>query len=454
MKKIQSINPYNGELNAEFELFSDEIIEEKINTAHEAFLNWKNTSFAERKKMFYKLVDVIDSNIEEYAKLQTIEMGMLYAASLNGLKGTSKLIKWFADNAENILAEQSFDENGSKGKYIYDPLGVIFGVGPWNFPYNQILRAAVPNIIAGNTTVYKHASNVPMCAAQIEKFFRDAGFPEGIYTNMFVSSSKSEYILSNRKIRGVNLTGGELAGKSIGSLAGKYLKPSVLELGGNDAFVLLDHADTKKMVAAATACRIGNGGQKCNSSKRFIILDKHYDVFVEEMGKYMKNQKMGDPMNPSTQIPPLAKHDLVDKIHSQVQKTISEGARLIVGGKIIDKDSNFYPPTVLADVKKGMTSYDQETFGPVASIIKSSNIEESIKIANESELGLSAVVYGDNIEQCRSVASKLEGGMIFINAPAGSQPHLPFGGVKNSGYGKENGPEGLRAFTNKKVIVY
>lgn len=208
---------------------------------------------------------------------------MLYAASKGGLKGTGDLIRWFADKAEDIIGASEFETNGTKGKYMYDPIGVVFGVGPWNFPYNQILRAAVPNILAGNTQLYKHASNVPMCAEKIEEFFRLAGFPEGVYTNLFISASKSEMIIAHKHVRGVNLTGSEGAGSAVGALAGKYLKPSVLELGGNDAFVLADHADTKQMVAEATACRIANGGQKCNSSKRFIVMEKHYDTFVEEM---------------------------------------------------------------------------------------------------------------------------------------------------------------------------
>ncbi|MDP2091196.1 MAG: aldehyde dehydrogenase family protein [Candidatus Gracilibacteria bacterium] len=454
MTKIQSINPYNLELNAEYELFSDELINEKISIAHDTFTKWKNTTFEERRVLFHKLADLIEADMEKYAKLQTIEMGMLYNASLSGMKSTVSLVRWYAENAQRILKSEEFTDNGTNGKYIYDPLGVIFGVGPWNFPYNQILRAAIANIIAGNTVVYKHASNVPMCAEQIEKFFLDAGFPIGVYTNLFISASKSEYVLANEYIRGVNLTGGEAAGRTIGALAGKYLKPSVLELGGNDAFVLLDHSDTAKIVAEATACRIANGGQKCNSSKRFIILEKHYDIFITEIGKYMSNLVIGDPMDAKTQIPPLAKQSLVQELDNQVQKSIEEGAILITGGKIIGDKGQFYAPTVLSDVTRDMTCYKQETFGPVLNIIKSTSIEDSIRIANDSDLGLSAVVYGDDIEQCKQVASKLEGGMIFINAPAGSKPHLPFGGVKNSGYGKENGPEGLKAFTNKKVVVY
>jgi len=454
MATLESLNPYTGEVSATFETLSDEQIIKKIETAHEAFLAWRETTFGERKELFYKLAEVIESNLEEYAKLQTEEMWMLYSASKIGLKGTGDLIRWFADNLEDILWDKEYDINGTQWKFMYDPLGVLFGVWPWNFPYNQILRAAVPNIMAGNTQVYKHASNVPKCAQQIEEFFRLAGFPEGIYTNLFMSSSQSELVISHKYIRWVNLTWGERAGSAVGSLAWKYLKPSVLELGGNDAFVLADHSDTKAMVAEATACRIANGWQKCNSSKRFIVMEKHYDEFVEEMWKYMASMKMWDPMDASIQIPPMARTDLVDEIDEQVTRSIAEWARLVCGWNKAWERGEYYEGTVLADVKPWIASYNEEVFWPVASIIKSKDLEDSIRIANDSDFALSAVVYGDDETQCREVASKLEGGMIFINAGAGSKPHLPFGWPKKSWYGKENGPEGLRAFTNKKVVVY
>ena len=454
MWTIQSINPYNGELNGEFQTLTNEELDIKIQTAHDAYLEWKQTSWEHRRELFHKLADVIDADAEKYAELQTREMGMLYSASLAGTRGTANLIRWFADNAEKVLWPKEFDENGTKGKYMYDPLGVIYGVGPWNFPYNQVLRAAVPNILAGNTTVYKHASIVPLCAQQIEEFFDMAGFPKGIYTNIFISGSQSEHIMANDYIRGMNLTGSEWAGSAVGSLAGKYLKPSVLELGGNDAFVLADHSDTKQMVREATACRISNGGQKCNSSKRFVVMEQHYDEFVEEMGKYMATMKLGDPMEATTHIPPMSSKKLVNDIDDQVQRSIKQWARLVTGGKISGNKGQFYEGTVLADVTPEMTSYNEEIFGPVASIIKSKDIEDSIRIANDSDFGLSAVVYGDDEMQCRDIAEKLEGGMIFINEWAASKPHLPFGGVKKSGYGKENGPDGLREFTNKKAIIY
>lgn len=454
MPTLTSTNPYTHEINATFETLTDEELLANIEQSHEAFLSWKQTSFEEKKVMFHKLADVVDADVEYLAELQTKEMGMLYADSLKGMKGTSTLIRWFADNAESIIGPKEFDENGTKGKYMYDPLGVIYGIGPWNFPFNQILRAAVPNILAGNTTVYKHASNVPMCGQAIEDLFRKAGFPDGIYNNIFISASKSESIIAHKYVKGVNLTGSEGAGSAVGALAGKYLKPSVLELGGNDAFVLLDHSDTQQAATDAVVYRIANGGQKCNSSKRFIVMEKHYDSFVQEMGKVMESMKLGNPMDADTQIPPMARLDLVAEINEQVQRSIEQGAKLVCGGNISGDAGQFYDGTVLSDVTPEIASYHEEVFGPVASIIKSKDVEDSIRIANDSEFGLSATVFGDDIAECKEVADKLEGGMIFINAGAGSKPHLPFGGVKKSGYGKENGPEGLRAFMNKKVIVY
>lgn len=454
MAKITSINPYTQEINGTFETFSNEQINKIIEQAHHAQTEWKQTSFAERRTLFLKLAEVIEKDLDEIAKLQTMEMGMLYTNSTAWLKWTASLIRRVADNGERILGDQPFESEGIKGKYKHDPLGVIYGIWPWNFPYNQVLRAAVPNIFAGNTTIYKHASNVPMCGSMIQQLFERAWFPHRIYTNIYIESSQSEHILAHPHIAWVNLTWSEGAWSAIWSLAGKYLKPSVLELGGNDPFVLLDHADTQTMIADAVACRISNGGQRCNASKRFIILEKHYNLFVEQMAAYMDTLQRWDPMDPATQLPPISRPDLIDEIDNQVQKTVGQWARLVTGGKRLGDKEQFYAGTVLADVTPWMTSYIEEIFGPVASVIKSSSIEESVALANDSTFWLSAVVYGDNIDQCKQIADRLEWGMVFINQPASSKASLPFGGVKRSGYGKENWPEWLTAFTNKKVIIY
>jgi len=290
MSTFQSINPYTLEVNWTFTRHTNEELDVFIQNAHEAFLKWRTTSFSHRQELFLKMADIIDQKHEILAELETKEMWRLFHVSKQWLKGTANLIRRYANNAERILWEEWFEHNGLVGKYLYDPLGVIYGVAPWNFPFNQVLRAAVANIMAGNTTVYKHSSNVPLCGQAIQDLFTEAGFPSSIYTNITSSGSQSEHIIANKLIVWVNLTGGERAGSAVGSLAGKYLKPSVLELWGNDAFVVLDHADTDKMVADAVACRINNGWQRCNGSKRFIVLEKYYDEFVEKMWAYMANE--------------------------------------------------------------------------------------------------------------------------------------------------------------------
>ncbi len=455
MSTFDSINPYTLEKNWTFTRHTNEELDEIIQTAHEAYLDWKKTSFSHRQELFLKLADVMDERNEALAALETKEMGRLYHAATSWIKGTANLIRRYANNAERILWDETFEHDGLTGKYKYDSLGVIYGIAPWNFPFNQVLRAAVANIMAGNTTVYKHSSNVPLCGQAIEDLFTDAWFPKGIYTNLYSSWSQSEHILANPLIIWTNLTGWERAGSAVGALAGKYLKPSVLELGGNDAFIVLEHENTDQMVADAVACRINNWGQRCNGSKRFIVLAPYYDKFVEKMWIYMEQQvTRWDPMNKETTLPPLSSTDQVKEVDEQVQRSIADGARLVTGGKVLGDNGQFYAPTLLADVTPEMTSFREELFGPVASVIKAKDTAEAIALANNSDFWLSATVRWDDIEQLKEVADQLDGWMIFINNPAWSKASLPFWWVRKSGYGKENGPEGLRSFTNKKAIVF
>ena len=451
---LTSRNPYTWETNASFETLSDTEITTVIEQAHETYLTRRDTPRSEKKALFLKLADLLDEKNEEMARLETIEMGMLYNASKKWLRSTANLIRRNANNFEKILWNEEIKSEWLVWHIQYDSLGVIYGIAPWNFPFNQLLRAAVPNITAWNTVIYKHASNVPMCLQAIEQLFLDAWFPAWVFTKLFISASQSEKIIAHPYIQWVNITGSERACAEIGAMASKQLKPSITEWWWNDAFVLLDHKDMDAMVASATACRISYGGQKCNSSKRFIILEKHYDEFVEKFGAYMSTQIVWDPMDIKTQVPPLSSAKLMKEIHSQVEKTVSEWATLITWGNIVDESRNLYAPTVLANVSTEMTSAREEVFWPVATVIKSKNIEESIKIANDSDFWLSATVRWDDISQCKSVAARLEWGMIFINAPAWSKASLPFGWVKKSWYGKENGPDGLKAFTNRKVVLY
>ena len=458
MSTLTSTNPYTLEENWTVELISDETLTELIEQALTTYTSWSQTSLEERSKLFHELADLLEERKENYARLETIEMGRLYSVAVKWITWTANLMRWYADNVERVLAQESFKPWEQywtlEGHFQYDPLGVIYGIAPWNFPFNQLLRAAAANIIAGNTQLYKHASNVPLCAQAIQQLFDDAWFPKGVYTTLFIKSSQSELIIKHDAVQGVNLTGGERAGAAIGSLAWKYLKPSVLELWGNDAFVLLDHQDTDSMAAEAVACRISNGGQRCNASKRFIVLDEHYDAFVEAMSCYMDQLVLWDPMLTETTLPPMSSSRLVEEIHDQVMRSIDAWARLVTWGSATWDHNQFYQWTVLADVTPWMPAFDEEIFGPVASVIRSSSVEESIHLANSSPYALSAVVFGDDQQECKRVASQLQWGMIFINNPAWSKASLPFGGVKRSGYGKENGDSWILAFTNKKAVVY
>ncbi|UFX83137.1 aldehyde dehydrogenase family protein [Candidatus Absconditicoccus praedator] len=454
MSQIISINPATEELIARYDYISKEEIDQKIKKAEKTFYEWKKVSGNEKKQYFLNLAELIQKEKSNLADLESKEMGMPYHVSYQGIDKSVGLIKWFAENFQDILKEQYYQSEGVKVKSQYDPLGVIYGIAPWNFPFNQVLRAAVPNILAGNTTIYKHAENVPLCGEKLEELFKKAGFPDGVYQDIKASTKDTEYIISQKAIAGVNLTGSENAGSIVGSLAGKYLKPSVLELGGNDAFIVADTSDLSGVAKEAVKARVSNCGQKCNSSKRFIVRESEYDKFCEYFKEHMENLIVGDPMDSNTQVGPIARQDLRDKLHYQVQQTIQQGAKLLTGGYKMEGSGYYYAPTVLADVTSGMTSYQEELFGPVASIIKVKDLDEAVEVANNSDFGLCGCVYGDDINQTVDIASRIHTGMVFINQPAGSKASLPFGGVKKSGYGKENGPEGLKAFTNKKVIVY
>ena len=454
MPTLESINPYNGESLASYETISDEAVEAKIQKAHTAYLSWKDTSFQERKELCYKLAAVMREEQKELGEMQTHEMGMLYTSSYAGIESTAQLIEWMADNAEVVLGEKEYESEGISWVEFYTPLGVIYGIGPWNFPFNQVLRAAVPNILAGNTTVYKHSSDVPMCAEKIEQLFLKAGFPEGVYQNLFIKSNQSEYIISHQHIAGVNLTGWERAGSAVGSLAGKYIKPSILELGWNDAWILFSHDDTEKYAKIAATCRITNGGQRCNGSKRFIVMEEHYDEFVKHFSEALADIKIGDPMDPSTQLGPMANSGGISDLERQVSETIDQGGKLMTGWKSAGDRNQFFEPTLFTDITEDMTVWREETFGPVCGVMKVKNTQEAIEMANRSDFWLSASIWWDDEAELRAVSKQLDGGMIFINKMAGSKKNLPFGWVRKSGYGKENGPEGLKAFANKKIVLY
>lgn len=454
MKKIQSINPFTEEINWEFETLDEAEIDSKIDLAHFAYLSWKMTSNDEKRELFLNLAKVIEDDILEIAKLQTIEMWMLYSNSVNWLKSSSTLIRWFANNFIKILAPTEIDLDWLKWITMYDPLWVIFWIAPWNFPYNQVLRAAIPNILAWNVVVYKHASNVPMCALKIEELFLKAWFPKWIYTNMQINSNLSEKVIKNKKIVWVNLTGWEYAWISIGSLAWANLKPSVLELGWNDAFIVCDSHNLDYIIDEAVLWRMKNWWQACNASKRFIVREVDYYEFCNKLAEKMSKLVVWDPMDEKTQVQPLSSKKLLQEVDEQVTRSIRDWAKLLTWWKIIEGNWFFYAPTVLIDVVPWIASYDEEIFWPVASVIKSRDLDDSVRIANDSSFWLCACVYWDNQTQLLEVSKKIEVGMVFINSLAWSKASQPFGWIKKSWYWKENWPDWLLAFTNKKVILY
>lgn len=453
MAKLQSINPFTEELNGEFETLEAYQVNEIIEKAHETYKTWKHTSFLYRKELFLKLADVLEDDIDACSRLETAEMGMLNHVSKAWLLKTANLIRWFANNFEEILKEREYETEWLRVKEMYDPIWVIFWVAPWNFPFNQLLRAAVPNILAWNTQIYKHSSNVPMIAIKIEELFEKAGFPKWVYTNVFVSSSLSEYIISNKYIAWVNLTGSEAAGSAVGALAWKYLKPSVLELGWNDAFIVLENSDLDKVIELALNGRVRNGWQACNASKRFLVPENMYQIFLEKYKIAMESLIIWDPMDEKTQLQPLSSEKAIKDMENQVARAISSGARLITWWKKVDRKWFFFEATILADVTPSVSSFNEEIFGPVASVMKYKSIEEAIEFANGTDFWLSAVVVWNDEKEAIEIWKKLDWGMIFINMIAWSRASLPFGWVKKSGYWKENWPDGLKAFTNKKVIV-
>ncbi len=324
---------------------------------------------------------------------------------------------------------------------------------PWNYPYNQALRSAIPNIMAGNTVIMKHASNVPQVAKKIQDLFKKAGFPKGVYQNIVIDHDQIENIIANKKIKGVNITGSEKGGRNIGKLAGKHLKPSLLELGGTDPFIIDEVDDLDRVIPHAVKGRFANAGQKCNNSKRFIIQEKYYNEFIEKFKQAVEDLKVGDPMDENTDIGPLAKKSGLNGVHKQVQKSLNQGAKLITGGQKLDRDGNFYQPTILADVEPGMSCYDEEVFGPVASVIKAKDMDDAIRLANKSDYGLGASIFGDDEARLKRLAKRIEAGNVYINRVVSSRAFLPYGGIKKSGYGKELGESGIKAFVNEKVIA-
>lgn len=449
---IQSINPANNEFLKTYEPLTREEVLDKLAAAHNAYNEWKHTSFEVRRNCILDFAERLRKNTTEFAEIITKEMGKRISESREEIEFCARIAEFYANGAEGFLAEQPVDVEDAKAVIHHEPIGVLLGVMPWNFPFYQVTRFATPNIMAGNAVMVKHAGNVPQCAAQIEKLFAECGLPEGVYSNLLIPNEFVEPLVADDRVRGISLTGSEKAGSAVAELAGKYLKRSVLELGGNDAFIVLEDADLKHVVEMAIKGRMVNAGQSCVAAKRFIVLESIADDFIAAFKSKMADLRLGDPADEETDVAPLSTEEAASSLHAQVQKTINAGATVVLGGDRPDRDGAYFNPTILTDITPDMPTYDEELFGPVASVYIVRDEEEAVSLANDSSYGLGGSIYTSDIDRGRRLAERIETGMVFINQPTNSQAELPFGGVKNSGYGRELSHLGILEFVNKKLI--
>lgn len=450
---IQTLNPATGEVVKTFTPHTQEEINTKLATALNGFQTWNKFSLDKRLEYLQKLQDHLEKNKEQYGAMVTLEMGRPIKDAIAEIDKSIGICKFYIENAHKFLGEQHVLTEATKSYVQYDPLGLVLGIMPWNYPFTQVFRALIPIIIAGNGFILKHASNVPQSALEIEKIFTELDFPKGLVTTILIEGKETDKLIADDRIVAVTVTGGEETGKNVAKIAGMHLKKTVLELGGSDAFIVLADADIKKTVAQALKARTSNAGQSCNSPKRFIIHKKVAKEFIQLFLEEVKKMNMGDPMNPKTSIGPVAKKSLRDQLHKQVIASIEKGARLLCGGKFIPGKGFFYELTVLDQVKKGMPVFDEEVFGPVVSIIEVSTEEEAIQVANDTHLGLSASIWTEHPQQFEHFIHELHVGLVFFNQAVRSDPRLPYGGVKKSGYGRELGEFGIREFTNIKTVL-
>lgn len=449
---FSTTNPATNEELRTFQSISKKETLECIQRANDAFLSWKNHDVSERKQLMLKFANLLRRSSDEFAKLITLEMGKRFSEAKKEIEFCAQISEFYANGAEGFLADCPVDVNGAKAYVQHAPIGVIMGVMPWNFPFYQVVRFAAPNIMAGNTVMVKHAENVPQCAKTIQRLFDECGFPTGVFTNLFVPVEFVESIIEDKRVQGVSLTGSERAGAAVAAIAGKNIKRSVLELGGNDAFIVLEDADMDHVVQMALKGRMVNTGQSCVAAKRFIVVASAADEFLSRFRDAMAELKMGDPMNEETDVGPLSTEAAAADLNSKVQQSVNAGATVVLGGGRPDRQGAYFSPTILTDITPGMPTFDVELFGPVASVYVVENEAAAIELANNSSYGLGGSVYTKDIERGRRVAEQVDTGMMFINQPTNSQVDLPFGGTKNSGYGRELSKAGIMEFINRKLI--
>jgi len=449
-----SVNPFNGKLLKSFDQLTDKQLEEKLVAAENCYKTWKHTSYAERAKIVAKAAKLLGERVDEFAHTMTLEMGKRIDEARGEVKFSSDILAYYAKNAERFLAPEKLNPTIGDAHMESSPIGVIFGVEPWNFPYYQLARVAGPHLMAGNVLVIKHAGCVPQCAIAFEQLFIDAGAPVGLYTNLLISHDQSDKVVDDVRIKGVALTGSVAAGRSIAARAGQNLKPSSMELGGSDAFIVLEDADLDHTIPWALWGRMYNTGQTCCAAKRFIVVDKIADKFLEKFSAALGGLKAGDPLDEKTTLGPLSTESALVQLLGQVDSAVAHGARVLIGGKRVDRPGSFMQPTILTDVTPTNPAFRDEFFGPVAMFFRVKDEDEAIALANDSDFGLGGSVFTKDIARGRRVASRVETGMMFINNISWSDAELPFGGIKDSGYGRELGDMGIQEFVNKKLVRY
>jgi succinate-semialdehyde dehydrogenase/glutarate-semialdehyde dehydrogenase len=449
---IQTVNPNTNKTVKSFEEMTEKSVDAKVAKAKEAFVKWKETSYQQRADLLHKVATLMRVKKAALAKTITLEMGKLIAQAESEIDLSANIFDYYADHGEAFLADKVLDPEYGSAIIRKSPIGLLLGVMPWNFPYYQVARFAAPNIMVGNTILLKHASIVPQCAATIEELFKEAKAPEGLYTNLFISGKHASALVSDKRIKGVSLTGSEEAGASVAMEAGKHLKKVVLELGGNDVFIILEDAEMEKTVEWAVVGRMNNNGQCCVASKRFIAVEAIADEFIQKFKDKLSKMKVGDPMDPATELRPLSSEAAAVHLADQVKRSVDAGAKVLLGGKRANREGAFLEPTILTDLKPDIPAYYEELFGPVASFYVVKDEQAAIDLANHSEFGLGASVFTQDIERGKKVADQIDTGMVFINHPTWTQADLPFGGTKNSGFGRELSELGINEFVNKKLI--
>jgi len=449
---FQSINPYTQKVISTFEPLSSAELNTALEESTKAFHLWKLFSYKERSILFLKMAELLRKNQEQYAHLITTEMGKIIRESRAEIDKCAWLCEYYAKNTEELLATEFIKSDATRSYVQFDPTGIVYAIMPWNFPFWQVLRAAVPTMMAGNSMVLKHAPNVMGCAIAIENLFLESGFPKNVFTNLMIPIELSEQVIAHPTICGVTLTGSMQAGSSVAAHAGKYLKKSVMELGGSDPFIVLKDADINLACKTGIASRMLNAGQVCISAKRFIVDEGIYDQFVEEQKNILQTLKLGNPLSEETDMGPMAREDLFINIENQVNKSVEMGAKVIIGGKRHKKDAWFYEPTLVTNVTNRMPVFMEETFGPVMAVIKAKDADEAIQIANDSSMGLGASLWTNDLVLAEKMATKIEAGAVFINGMTKSDPRIPFGGIKQSGFGRELGSYGIKEFLNIKTI--